>query len=65
MTRPLTNTVEYFMHTTSHGKTLFILEQRFGNDGYSFWYKLLETLGRTENHFIDITDPLVFEKLSN
>ena len=63
MTRPLTNTVEYFFHSCHHGKTLFILEQRFGNDGYSFWFKLLESLGNAENHFLDLNDPLTFETL--
>ena len=63
MTRPLTNTVQYFFHSCEHGKTMFILEQRFGNDGYAFWFKLLETLGSAENHFLDLSDPLTFECL--
>jgi hypothetical protein len=33
-----------------------ILETKFGNDGYSFWFKLLEFLGKSENHFIDLND---------
>ena len=29
---------------------MFILESNFGNDGYAFWFKLLELLGMTEGH---------------
>ena len=36
---------------------MFILEQRWGNDGYAFWFKLLELLGSTEGHFLDIRNP--------
>lgn len=52
-------TVDYFLHKCNHGKTIYILENRFGNDGYAVWFKTLELLGATENHFYDcrnITD---------
>jgi hypothetical protein len=53
MARPKKNTVDYFPHKCVSGKTIFILEQEFGNDGYAFWFKLLEQLGSKEGHFID------------
>lgn len=53
MTRRRTQTVDYFPHNCNHGETIFILEQRFGNDGYAFWFKLLELLGKTEGHTLD------------
>lgn len=53
MGRNKTNTVDYFPHIAKPGKTLFILEGQFGNDGYAFWFKLLEILSSTENHFYD------------
>jgi len=53
MARPIKNTVDYFPHYTNHKKTIFILEQQYGNDGYAFWFKLLELLGATEKHLID------------
>ncbi len=31
---------------------MFILEQKYGNDGYAFWFKLLEIIGSTEGHYI-------------
>jgi len=50
------NIVDYFPHDAdaSDGDTLTIIEGLFGNDGYAFWFKLLEKLSRTENHYIDI-----------
>jgi len=56
MSRPKKNSVDYFPHQCSHGATMFILEQKYGNNGYAFWFKLLELLGKTENHYLDIND---------
>ena len=52
MARPAKQTVTYFPHQCQHGRTMFILEQRYGNDGYAFWFKLLECLGSTEGHCV-------------
>jgi len=52
MARPKKQTVDYFPHVCKHGKTIFILEQKYGNDGYAFWFKLLEMLGGTEGHYL-------------
>lgn len=53
MGRHRSQTVEYFPHdtTASVGKTLTIIQSRFGVLGYAFWFKLLEWLGRSSNHF--------------
>jgi len=32
---------------------MFVLENKHGNDGYAFWFKLLETLGTTHGHYYD------------
>ena len=45
MARPAKTNVDYFPHMTHSGKTIAILEARWGNDGYAFWFKLLELLG--------------------
>lgn len=63
MARPEKNTVDYFPHYVNSGKTLFTVEQRFGNDGYAFLFKILEILGKSENHFIDCRNPADFEYL--
>ncbi|WP_158560671.1 Lin1244/Lin1753 domain-containing protein [Paenibacillus contaminans] len=53
MARPSKGTVDYFPHFINGGKTLFVLESDFGNDGYAFWFKLLEVLGGTEGMIFD------------
>lgn len=63
MARPEKNTVDYFPHYVNSGKTLFTVEQRFGNDGYAFLFKILEILGKTENHFIDCRNAADYEFL--
>ena len=53
MARPEKKTVEYFPHYVNHKKTMFIIESLWGNDGYAFWFKLLELLGATPGHVYD------------
>jgi len=57
MARPRKATVDYFPHSCVTGKTLFILQGKFKNDGYAFWFKLLELLGTTEGHYYDYNKP--------
>ena len=57
MARPKRATVDYFPHDCNHQTTIFILEEKYGNDGYAFWFKLLEILGSTEGHFFDCNIP--------
>lgn len=52
MVRPRKQTVNYFPHRCTHRKSMFIIEQRWGNDGYAFWFKLLEMLGSAEGHYL-------------
>lgn len=61
MTRPRKNNVDYFPHDCTSGKTLAILEQRYKNDGYACWFKTLELLGNTENHYYDCADNFNWE----
>jgi len=58
MARTQQDTVQYFPHDTgaSDGDTLTILEANFGNDGYAFWFKLLEKLGNTPGHSLDCSN---------
>jgi len=58
MARTQKDTVEYFPHDAdaSAGDTLTVLEGQFGNDGYAFWFKLLERLASSEGHFIDCSN---------
>lgn len=63
MSRPQKQVVDYFSHDCIHGMTMFILESKFGNDGYAFWYKLLETIGNTPKHYINCRNNGVWEFL--
>lgn len=56
MARPSKGTVDYFPHYIKSGKTLFVLENDFGNDGYAFWFKLLEVLAGTNGMTFDYND---------
>ena len=63
MARPKKQTVDYFPHFVKGGRTIFILENKFGNDGYAFWFKLLEILGESEGHFYDCSNASNWEYL--
>jgi hypothetical protein len=63
MARPKKQTVEYFPHYVNSGKTMFILENNFGNDGYAFWFKVLELLGITDGHVYDCRNTADWEFL--
>jgi len=65
MARPKKQTIDYFSHDChcSAKQTLFILEQKYGNDGYAFWFKLLEMLGSTEGHVLDCRNPATWQFL--
>ena len=52
MARPKKNTIDYFPHDCVADKTVKIINAHFGNEGYAFYYKLFELLGRSENHFL-------------
>ena len=64
MARPTKATVDYFPHDTKHGKTIFILKSKYGNDGYAAWFQILEILGHTEGHQFDCSAPENQEYLS-
>lgn len=56
MARPEANTVDYFPHYPGDGKKMFFIEQKYKNDGYATWFKILEKLARTECHYLDLND---------
>ena len=65
MSRPRKQTVDYFPHDTdaSESKTLTIIQEKYGNDGYAFWFKLLQLLGRKPGHYYDFNKPADWEFL--
>lgn len=63
MARPKKEIIDYFPHMCNHGKTMFILEQKYGNDGYAFWFKLLEMLGNSKGHYLCLESGIDWEFL--
>lgn len=65
MARPQKNSVDYFPHDAgaSDSDTLTILQGRWGNDGYAFWFRLLEKLAGSDGHFIDCRNPVKWQLL--
>jgi len=61
MARPKKQIVDYFPHYTDSSdsrdsKILTVLQNKYGNNGYAFWFKLKELLGRTPGHYYDFRD---------
>jgi len=56
MARVEKNTVDYFPHLVSEGKKMFFIEQKYGNDGYVVWWKILEKLATTGFHFLNLQE---------
>lgn len=50
------NTVEYFPHIVSSGKKMFFIENKYGNDGYATWFKILEKISETKFHFLNLNE---------
>ena len=65
MARPQKDVVNYFPHdaNASAGDTLSVLQSRFGNNGYAFWFKLLEKMASTEGHYLDCRNPTKWQLL--
>lgn len=59
MSRPLQDGLLYFPHDVdaSSDQKLEALEALYGNDGYAFYFKLLERIYRTSNGELDVSDP--------
>ena len=56
MGRPKKQTVDYFPHfVTGSRRTIYVLEEGWRNDGYAFWFKLLELLCQNDGHSFDVS----------
>jgi|GEM_PF-4352751 hypothetical protein len=61
MARTIKRTVDYFPHVVKPGKTLFILETRWGIPGYAFMWKLYETLCESDDMYLDFKNDITRE----
>jgi hypothetical protein len=64
MARPTTNTAEYISLKTNDSKTLEMLQNQYGKDGFVFFVKLLQIMGKEDGHFIDCREPVDMEFLA-
>jgi len=65
MARKERNNIDYFPHSVSHGKKMFYLRSKYKNDGYTVWFMLLEELGKSEYHYLDLSDDIQLMYLSS
>ena len=65
MARPQKNKIEYFPHPVTHGKKMSYMEKKYGNDGYAVWFKILEELGNTDFHYLNLSDEIQIMFLSD
>ena len=56
MARKKKQHVDYFPHDTHQSKAVRTISKTYGNDGYAFYYKLRELLGRTDNYNYDLSE---------
>lgn len=65
MARPERNNVDYFPFLCKEGKAMFYIEQKYGNDGYATWIKILRQLAVTNYHFLNLNDKVEFMFLAS
>jgi len=62
MARKARDTANYFPHyaDASAGDTLTALQSAYQNDGYAFWFRLLERLASADGHYIDLRNDVKY-----
>lgn len=65
MARPERNTVDYFPFLCKEGKAMYYIEQKYGNDGYASWVKILRQLAVTNYHYLNLSSQVEFMYLSS
>jgi len=58
MARNDKNNVDYFPFLCKEGKAMYYIENKYGNDGYATWVKILRELAITSNHWLNLADPI-------
>lgn len=56
MARPPRNNVDYFPFYCKEGRAMFYIEEKYGNDGYAAWIKILRQLAVTNFHYLNLSD---------
>src|SRR5690606_16927126 len=55
MARPERNIVDYFPFYCEDGKKMYYLEEKYGNDGFAVFLKILRELAKTDFHYLDLS----------
>lgn len=55
MARPERNTVDYFPYYCDEGEKMYYIDERYGNDGFATFIKILTHLARTDYHYLDLS----------
>jgi len=56
MPRPEKNNVDYFPFICRSGKKMYYIEQKYKNDGFAVFVKLLRALAESDYHYIDLSN---------
>lgn len=56
MARKERNNVDYFPFICEEGNKMFYIEEKYGNDGFATFVKILRELAKKDFHFIDLSN---------
>jgi hypothetical protein len=56
MARGERKNVDYFPFLCKEGKAMFYIENKYGNDGYATWWKILRAIALADDHYLDLTE---------
>lgn len=56
MARHEQNNVDYFPFLCKEGRAMFYIENKYGNDGYATWIKILRQLAVTNYHYLNLSE---------
>jgi hypothetical protein len=67
MARPRKKGMDYFPHDTdaSSDEKIEALRAVYGNDGYAFYFILLERIYRTDNAELDVSKPIMYASIAS
>lgn len=55
MARPEKNDVDYFPFYCKEGASTNYIDEKYGNNGFAVWVKLLRLLAKTDFHYLDLS----------
>lgn len=58
MSRPVKENVDYFPFLCKEGRAMHYIENKYQNDGFAVWTKLLRMLAVTNNHWLNLNNKM-------